>query len=68
MLSFILTFNFQVCFAGEVVALSDNAGVSSGVAHFRIFDDQGEDVVVVDEGELGAFVTLLHTGKGQKNC
>ena len=60
----ILTLNLQVSLAGEVVALPDDAGVPPAVPGLGVLHDQGEHVVVVDEGELGPLVALLHTHHG----
>ena len=54
-----LTFDFQVRFAGEIVALSDDAGVAAGVVDLWVLDGDGEDVLVHVERVLGALVALL---------
>ena len=56
---YILTFNFQVGLAREIVALPDDAGVSSAVIDLRIFDDQGKRVFIDYERKFFALVAFL---------
>ena len=56
-----LTFDFEVRLAGEVVALSDDAGVAPHVRHLGVLDDEREHVIVDDERVLGALVAFLDT-------
>jgi len=62
-----LTLDFKVSLAGEIVALPHDAGVPSAVPDLRVLDDDGEDIVVVDERELGPFVALLAIRKNGDN-
>ena len=55
-----LTIDFQVGFGGEIVALSDDAGVPAAVVDLGILDDDGEGVLVDDSKSiLGSLVALL---------
>lgn len=56
---FKLTFHFQIAFAGEIIALTDDAGVAAAVTSLGIFDNDSEQVIIVDETELLAFVAFL---------
>ena len=55
----ILTFDFKIGLAREIIAFAYNALVSSTVIYFRIFDDEGEYVFINYKGILLAFVTFL---------
>lgn len=59
MLFQILTFNFKVGFAGEIVAFPDHTGVPSGVGHLWVLDSDDEKVLVDGHGIFLAFVTFL---------
>ena len=54
-----LTFDFEVRLAGEVVALSDDAGIASGVIDLWVLDGDREHVLVHVERVLGPLVALL---------
>ena len=60
-----LTFNFQVALAGEVVTLPDNASIATTILHLGVLDGQRVHAVllVVVHGELGALVALLWLGE-----
>ena len=55
----ILTFNLEVSLGGEIVALSDRAGVAASVSGLGLLDDQAEGVLVGLKPKLGTFVAFL---------
>jgi hypothetical protein len=55
----ILTFDFKIGLAREIIAFAYNALVSSAVIYFRIFDDHGKYVIIHYKGKLLAFVAFL---------
>lgn len=54
-----LTFDFEVGLAGEIVALADNAHVPAAIAGLWVLDDEGEKVLILGHAVFLAFVTFL---------
>ena len=59
----ILTFNLEVSLGGEIVALSNRAGVATRVSGLGLLDDQAEGVLVGLKSKLGSFVAFLGGGE-----
>ena len=60
----ILTLDLQVDFAGEIIALSNNAGVPASIGCSGVLNDKGEQVLVGCHGVFLAFVAFL---RGEKD-
>ena len=58
---FELTFDFQVCLAGEVIALSDDTSVPATVTDLGVLDGKGKEIFVSLDCKLSASVALLKT-------
>ena len=55
-----LTIDFKVGFGGEIIALSDDAGVPAAVVDLWVLDDEGESVLIDDSKSiLCSLVALL---------
>ena len=55
-----LTIDFKVGFGGEIVALSDDAGVPAAVVDLGVLDDDGESILIDDvKSILCSLVALL---------
>ena len=61
----LITFDFQVDLAGEIVAFPDDAHVAASVGHLRLLDDQGEDIFVRLKAVFGPLVAFLKSSKYQ---
>ena len=59
----ILTFNLEVSLGGEIIALSDGAGVATRVTGLGLLDDQAEGVLICLKPKLGTFVAFLGEGE-----
>ena len=62
---FELTFDFQVCLAGEVIALSDDTSVPATVTDLGVLDGKGKEIFVSLDCKLSASVALLKKPTGQ---
>ena len=60
----ILTFDIQLDFARQIIALANDAGVPAAIGRLGVLNDKGEQVLVLCHGVFFAFVAFL---RGEKD-
>ena len=59
----ILTFDIQLGFACQIIALANDASVPAAIGRLGVLDDKGEQVLVLCHGVFFAFVAFLRGRK-----